>query len=27
VLLVARGVSLDDIAQELASRRKGRSGA
>ena len=27
VLLVARGVSLDDIAQELVSRRKGRSGA
>ena len=25
VLLVARGVSLDDIAQELASRRKGQS--
>ena len=27
VLLVARGVSLDDIAEDLASRRKGRSGA
>ena len=27
VLLVARGISLADIAQELASRRKGQSGA